>query len=63
MPLVDLGEDFILDECFNVNTNLKENTMKIANSEILHEQTKLDAKKSVTLKEWSKGHLPGLKVN
>lgn len=36
--------------------------MKIANSEILHEQTKTDAKKSVTLKEWSKGHLPGLKV-
>ncbi|KAG6800019.1 PMS1 protein 1 [Apis mellifera caucasica] len=61
LPLVDLGEDFILDEYSNLDTNLKENTMKIANSEILHEQTKSDAKKSVTLKEWSKGHLPGLK--
>lgn len=36
--------------------------MKIANSEVLHEQTKLNTKKSVTLKEWSKGHLPDLKV-
>ncbi|XP_050470454.1 PMS1 protein homolog 1-like isoform X3 [Bombus huntii] len=61
LPIVDLGEDFVLFDSSNTNTDEKENKIKNAETNILHAENKLNMKKSITLKEWSKGHVSGLK--
>ncbi|XP_060816422.1 PMS1 protein homolog 1-like isoform X2 [Bombus pascuorum] len=61
LPIVDLGEDFVLFDSSNTNTDEKENKIKNAETNTLHAENKLDMKKSITLKEWSKGHVSGLK--
>lgn len=61
LPIVDLGEDFVLFDSSNANTDEKENKIKNAETNTLHAENKLDMKKSITLKEWSKGHVSGLK--
>lgn len=62
LPIVDLGEDFVLFDSSNTNTDEKENKIKNAETNTLHAENKLNMKKSITLKEWSKGHVSGLKV-
>ncbi|XP_012241269.1 PMS1 protein homolog 1 isoform X1 [Bombus impatiens] len=61
LPIVDLGEDFVLFDSSNTNTDEKENKIKNAETNTLHAENKLNMKKSITLKEWSKGHVSGLK--
>ncbi|XP_012168610.2 PMS1 protein homolog 1 isoform X2 [Bombus terrestris] len=61
LPIVDLGEDFVLFDSSNTNADEKENKIKNAETNTLHAENKLDMKKSITLKEWSKGHVSGLK--
>ncbi|XP_071873271.1 PMS1 protein homolog 1 isoform X2 [Bombus fervidus] len=61
LPIVDLGEDFVLFDSSNTNTDEKENKIKNAETNTLNAENKLDIKKSITLKEWSKGHVSGLK--
>ncbi|XP_017762252.1 PREDICTED: PMS1 protein homolog 1-like [Eufriesea mexicana] len=60
LPVIDLGEDFELDDYLNINKNGKENNIKNTNPESLYTKDKLDTKNTVTLKEWSKGHVSGL---
>ncbi|XP_078046048.1 uncharacterized protein LOC144474732 isoform X2 [Augochlora pura] len=65
LPIVDLGDDFEWDDSLITNdadTNEKEKKMQDENvPPISREQNKSDRKKCVTLLEWSKGHVPGLK--
>ncbi|KAF3425863.1 hypothetical protein E2986_09971 [Frieseomelitta varia] len=61
LPIVDLGDDFLLQDFCDIDTNEKENKVENTKSETLHAENKLDAKKPITLKEWSKGHIFGLK--
>ncbi|XP_043593823.1 PMS1 protein homolog 1-like isoform X1 [Bombus pyrosoma] len=60
LPIVDLGEDFVLFDSSNTNTDEKENKIKNAETNALHAENKLDMKKSIMLKEWSKGHVSEL---
>ncbi|XP_076290738.1 uncharacterized protein LOC143214063 isoform X2 [Lasioglossum baleicum] len=64
LPVVDLGEDFDWNDSLiahNADTSEKENKMQNENEPYLQQQNKSDKKKCVTLLEWSKGHVPGLK--
>ncbi|XP_033342436.2 uncharacterized protein LOC117229764 [Megalopta genalis] len=65
LPIVDLGDDFDWNDSLiinNADTNEKENQMQDENvPTVSREQNKSDKKKCVTLLEWSKGHVPGLK--
>ncbi|KOX79290.1 PMS1 protein like protein 1 [Melipona quadrifasciata] len=61
LPIVDLGDDFLLQSSCDIDTNEKENKVENAKSETLHAENKLDVKKPMTLKEWSKGHISDLK--
>ncbi|CAD1474454.1 unnamed protein product [Heterotrigona itama] len=60
LPIVDLGDDFLLQDSCDIDVNEKENKVETAKSEILHTENKLDMKNPITLKEWSKGHISGL---
>ncbi|XP_076243800.1 uncharacterized protein LOC143185006 [Calliopsis andreniformis] len=57
LPVVDLGEDFDWDNS-SANINEKENKEENAN---VQDKTKSDKKKMVSLDEWSKGHIHGIK--
>lgn len=61
LPIVDLGDDFLLQSSCDIDTNEKENKVENAKSETLHAENKLHVKKPMTLKEWSKGHISDLK--
>ncbi|XP_076647864.1 uncharacterized protein LOC143356236 [Halictus rubicundus] len=64
LPVVDLGEDFDWNDssiAHNADTSEKENRMQNENVADSRQQNKPDKKKCVTLLEWSKGHVPGLK--
>ncbi|CAL7941657.1 unnamed protein product [Xylocopa violacea] len=61
LPVVDLGEDFVWDESFDVDTTEKENKVQNTNLKSSHKEKKLNTKKPITLEEWSKGHISGLK--
>lgn len=52
LPIVDLGDDFDIEEIENPNMSMKENETK----------ENIPEKKQVTLEAWSKGHVTGLKV-
>ena len=62
LPIVDLGDDFSQQDFCDVDTNEKENKAENAKPGALHAKNELDVKKPITLKEWSKGHISGLKV-
>lgn len=61
LPVVDLGEDFVWDDSpmtHDKDTSEKENTEQNVN---VQKECKSD-KKVYTLDQWSRGHVPGLKV-
>ncbi|XP_076634955.1 uncharacterized protein LOC143348537 [Colletes latitarsis] len=69
LPIVDLGEDFNFEDILTRNTEPKmedisdkENKTESANAPVLQsKKNKSVSTKCVTLKEWSKGHVPGIK--
>lgn len=65
LPIVDLGEEFEWENCSemcNTDTSDKDNKTQSTNEQVLHSKSKKSvATKCLTLKEWSKGHVVGLK--
>ncbi|XP_053983549.1 PMS1 protein homolog 1-like isoform X1 [Hylaeus volcanicus] len=65
LPMVDLGEDFDFRICLandNIDKSEKENKVENTNPRVLQSKNdKSVTPKCATLKEWSKGHVSGLK--
>ncbi|CAK9798686.1 PMS1 protein homolog 1 [Anthophora quadrimaculata] len=63
LPIVNLGDDFEWNNRSTINADKNENKIQNANLEVSNKENKPACKEEtpVTLKEWSKGHVFGLK--